>query len=442
MSWWFGVALWKRVLGALVLGVIIGTVLTQLMGGAEAAAVLEAWVKPVGDLFIRLIRMLIVPLILTTLIAGVVALGEPARLGTIGLKTILLYLATTFFANVIGIIYGLIFRPGDGADLGGADAIPVDTSAAPSLVDRLMAIVPMNPIAALADGDVLAIIFFAILIGVGILLAGRSGKLVGDFFTQASEVVLRVTHIVMEVAPFGVFALVAYTTAAQGIDALLSIAALIGTVYLGLLTHAILVYGGIIRFVLNLPLMNFFRGMLDAIAVAFSTASSSATLPVTIANANENLGVKKSVAGSVLPLGATINMDGTALYLGVLALFTAQAFGYELTFANYVLIAITAAAVSVGAAGIPSASLFLLATVLSTFGVPAEQIAIIVGFILPVDRIMDMARTALNVTGDATVATTVAKWEGELDEERFRWPADVPFEPKAEPPAVAEADRD
>jgi len=442
MTGWFGIALWKRVLGALVLGVIVGTILTQALGGSEAAAILETWVKPVGDLFIRLIRMLIVPLILTTLIAGVVALGEPARLGTIGLKTIALYLFTTFFANVIGIIYGIILRPGVGADLGGADAVPVDTGAAPALIDRLLAIVPMNPIAALADGDVLAIIFFAILIGIGILLAGRSGKLIGDFFTQASEVVLKVTHIVMEVAPFGVFALVAYTTAAQGIDALLSIALLIGTVYLGLFTHAVLVYGGIIRFVLNLPLMNFVRGMLDAIAVAFSTASSSATLPVTIANAQENLGVKKSVAGSVLPLGATINMDGTALYLGVLALFTAQAFGYDLTLANYILIAVTAAAVSVGAAGIPSASLFLLATVLSTFGVPAEQIAIIVGFILPVDRIMDMARTALNVTGDATVATAVAKWEGELDEDRFRWPADVPYEPKEEPPTVAGADRD
>lgn len=442
MNWWFGTALWKRVLGALVLGVIVGTVLTQMFGDVEAAALLETYVKPVGDLFIRLIRMLIVPLILTTLVAGVVALGDPGRIGTIGLKTIALYLFTTFFANVIGIIYGIIFRPGANADLAGADAVPVDTSAAPSAVDRILAIVPMNPVAALADGDVLAIIFFAILLGVGILLAGSAGKLVGDFFTQASEVVLKVTHIVMEVAPFGVFALVAFTTADQGLNALVSIAVLIGTVYLGLLTHAVLVYGGIIRFVLNLPVMNFFRGILDAIAVAFSTASSSATLPVTIANVSENLGVKKSVAGSVLPLGATINMDGTALYLGVLALFTAQAFGYDLTFMNYVLIAVTAAAVSVGAAGIPSASLFLLATVLSTFGVPPEQIAIIVGFILPVDRIMDMARTALNVTGDATVATAVAKWEGELDEDRFRHPADTPYETEPTPPDIASADRD
>ncbi|MCP2671283.1 dicarboxylate/amino acid:cation symporter [Maricaulaceae bacterium EIL42A08] len=440
MSGWFGIALWKRVLGALVLGIIVGTIMTQIMGAPEAAAFLDSYVKPVGDLFVRLIRMLIVPLILTTLVAGVVALGDPAKLGTIGLKTIALYLFTTFFANVIGIIFGLVFRPGVGADLGGADAVPVDTNP-PSAIERLLGIVPENPVAALADGDVLAIIFFAILLGIGILMAGKAGKLVGDLFTHASEVVLKITHIVMEVAPFGVFALVAYTTAAQGIDALLSIALLIGTVYLGLLTHAILVYGGIIRFVLNLPVMNFFRGILDAIAVAFSTASSSATLPVTITNVSENLGVKKSVAGSVLPLGATINMDGTAMYLGVLALFTAQAFGIELSFMNYVLIAVTAAAASVGAAGIPSAGLFLLATVLSTFGVPPEQIAIVVGFILPVDRIMDMARTALNVTGDATVATAVAKWEGQLDEDIFRHPADVPYD-KPTTPDVADADRD
>jgi len=423
MKGWFGIALWRRVLGALALGVIFGAILSQALGGDAAADWLETWIKPVGDLFIRLIRMLIIPLILTTLIAGVVALGNPGKLGSIGLKTLALYFATTFFANIIGIIFGLIFRPGAGVDLGGAEPRAVSTDSA-SLADRLLAIVPANPVAALANGDVLAVIFFAIMLGIGILMAGHQGKKVGDLFTQAAEVVLKVTHIVMEMAPFGVFALVSFTVANQGLEALSSIAILIVAVYAGLLTHAVLVYGGLLRFVLNLPVMNFVRGMTDAIAVAYSTASSSATLPVTIANASENLGVKKSVAGSVLPLGATINMDGTALYLGILALFTAQAFGYDLTFTNYVLIALTAAIVSIGAAGIPSASLFLLAIVLGTFDVPPEQIAIIVGFILPVDRIMDMARTALNVTGDATVATAVAKWEGELDEGRFRQPAD------------------
>ena len=426
MRVWFSIALWQRVLGALVLGVIVGFALSQAWGMEAAAQWLETYVKPIGDLFIRLIRMLIIPLILTTLVAGVVALGDPKKLGSIGIKTLMLYFATTFFANIIGILFGIIFRPGDGVDLGGADAVPVNTETE-SLVDRLLQIVPTNPVAALADGDVLAVIFFAILVGVGILMAGRQGKLVGDFFSSSADVVLKVTHLVMEVAPFGVFALVAHTTASQGIEALMAIGVLIAVVYAGLFTHVVLVYGVLVRFVLNLPIMNFIRGMLDAIAVAYSTASSSATLPVTIANASENLGVKKSIAGSVLPLGATINMDGTALYLGILALFTAQAFGYDLTFTNYVLIAFTAAIASIGAAGIPSAGLFLLAIVLNTFGVPAEQVAIIVGFILPVDRIMDMARTATNVTGDAAVATTIAKWEGELDEKRFRHPADVPY---------------
>ena len=440
MRGWFKIALWQRVLGALVIGVIFGGILSRIMGGEAAASWLETFVKPVGDLFINLIRMLIVPLILTTLVSGVVALGDPKKLGSIGLKTMALYFATTFFANIIGMIFGLTFRPGDGVDLGGADAVPVSREA-PTLVERLLGIVPDNPIAALADGDVLAIIFFAVLLGIGILMAGRDGKLVGDVFTQAANVILKVTHLVMEVAPFGVFALVSHTVASQGFEALAAIAVLIAAVYVGLFTHAVLVYGGFIRFVLGLPVMNFLRGMLDAIAVAYSTASSSATLPVTIANASENLGVKRSIAGSVLPLGATINMDGTALYLGILALFTAQAFGYDLTLANYFLIAFTASIVSIGAAGIPSASLFLLAIVLDTFGVSAEQVAIIVGFILPVDRIMDMARTALNVTGDATVATAVAKWEGELDEECYRHPADQPYEPKTTPD-VADADRD
>lgn len=430
MKWWFGTALWKRVLGALVLGIGFGALMSQIMGADAATYLIESYVRPVGDLFIRLIRMLIVPLILTTLVAGVYALGDPKRLGPIGGKTIALYFGTTFFANIIGIIFGLLFRPGAGADLGGADAVPVSTETE-SLASRLMAIVPDNPVAALADSDVLAVIFFAVLLGIGILMAGKAGKPVGDLFNSASDVVLKVTHMVMEVAPFGVFALVAYTTVSQGLEAFASIGLLILTVYLGLFTHAILVYGGLIKFVLRLPLLNFLRGIVDAQAVAYSTASSSATLPVTITNVVDNLGVKRSVAGSVLPLGATINMDGTALYLGILALFTAQAFGYDLTLTHYFMIAFTAAIASIGAAGIPSAGLFLLAIVLSTFNVPPEQIAIIVGFILPVDRIMDMARTALNVTGDAAVSVAVAKWEGELDEERFRAPADKPMPAEA-----------
>jgi len=425
MRWWFSIKLWQRVLGAMALGVLFGVVLASVMGREAAAVWIDDNIRWVGTLFIRLIRMMIVPLIFTTLVAGIIAMGKPSKLGTLGLMTFGLYLVTTFFANVIGLTFGTIFRPGDGVDLSTASAEPVSFGEAPSLIDRLLSIVPENPIAALADGDVLAVIFFSLLIGIGIIATGKVGKPLGDLFNASSEVILKVTHWVMEVAPFGVFSLVAYTTVSEGTEALQAVLLLIAAVYLGLFTHAVITYGILIRVILNLPLVRFFRGMTDAIAVAYSTASSSATLPVTITAASDNLGVKKSVAGSVLPLGSTINMDGTALYLGILALFTAQAFGYDLTLVNYVMIAFTAAIVSIGAAGIPSASLFLLATVLSTFGVSAEHTAIVVGFILPVDRIMDMARTAVNVTGDAAVATAVAKWEGELDEERFRDPATI-----------------
>jgi Na+/H+-dicarboxylate symporter len=483
MKWWFGVTLWKRVLGALILGIAFGLFVNFLVTSSDAsitndagevlvslndgrllrgpdgepvtAASGPAWTGPngetytalearplegsavtvyyirsflfpIGDIFIRLIRMMIVPLIFTTLVAGVVALKEPAKLGSLGVKTVILYLATTFFANIIGLIYGAIMRPGVGAAdaLAGAVPSPVSTDR-PSVFEQIMEVIPENPVAAFADTNILAIIFFALLFGIGVLMARDKGEPVARFFDSASEAVLKVTHIVMETAPFGVFALIAYTTVAYGIDAFVSIFWLILAVYLGLITHVILIYGGLIRLVLGLPLIRFLRGITDAQAVAFSTASSSATLPVTITNVSENLGVKRPVAGSVLPLGATINMDGTALYLGILALFTAQAFGIDLAWYNYVLIALTAAVVSIGAAGIPSASLFLLATVLSTFGASPEQIALVVGFIAPVDRVMDMARTVVNVTGDAAVAVTVAKWEGELDEETFRAPATV-----------------
>lgn len=424
MSWWFKIKLWQRVLLALVLGIVFGLTLSQGMGQEAAAAWIDAYVRPVGLLFINLIRMLIVPLIFTTLIAGVVAMGAPAKLGSLGLKTIGLYLITTFFANIIGLTMGTLLRPGDGANLDNVAPRGDMIQGEPEpIVDRLLSIVPQNPVQALADGDVLAIIFISLLFGIGILMSGKAGKPVADLFNSASDVVLKVTHFVMEVAPFGVFALVAYTAASQGLEALQSILTLIVAVYIGLFAHALITYGILIRIILNLPLIRFFRGMTDAIAVAYSTASSSATLPVTITNATDNLGIKKSVSGSVLPLGATINMDGTALYLGILALFTAQAFGYELTLMNYLMIALTAAIVSIGAAGIPSASLFLLAIVLETFGVTPEHTAIIIGLILPVDRIMDMARTAVNVTGDAAVATAVAKSEGELDEETFKTPA-------------------
>ena len=258
------------------------------------------------------------------------------------------------------------------------------------------------------------------MLGIGIILGGEKTKKIGEVFSSAAEAILQIAHLVMQLAPFGVLALVAWVSGTMGLAALQNLFILSIILYVGCIIHMFLVYGGLIRFAAGLPLGQFFKGILDAQAVAYSTSSSSATLPVTLQCVENNLGVKKTVASSVLPLGATINMDGTALYLGVVALFAAQIFGVQLDLSDYFLIAMTATLTSIGTAGIPSASLFLLATVLSVIGISDAQTALIVGFVLPFDRILDMARTVVNITGDATVSVLVAKSEDEIDQEVFR----------------------
>lgn len=423
-SRWRAVTLWKRVLLGLVLGAVVGLAMRWTIGADTASAIATTWLKPFGDIFVRLIRMLVVPLIFTTLVAGVVGMGDPKKLGSIGLKAIGLYLITTLFAVGIGIGMGAIFRPGAGVDFTGVAPGKL-VEDAPTLTERFLNIIPANPFGALASGDILAIIFFAILVGAAVLLMGKQAKPVGDLIVSGADVILRITHWVMELAPFGVFFLIAWVTATQGLSTFTSVALLAAALYLGCAIHILVVYGGIIGLVLRLPLIRYLRGSFDAMAVAYSTSSSSATMPVTISCARDNLGIKNSVASSVLPLGATVNMDGTSLYLGILALFAAQAFGLHLSVSDYVLVAVTATLASVATAGIPSASLFLLGSVLPVIGVSPEQTALMVGFILPFDRPLDMMRTLTNVSGDLAVATAVAKSEGELDEEVFRDPAVV-----------------
>ena len=401
--------LWARVIIALVAGAILGFIFGDLAASSK-------WI---GDLFVRFIRMLVVPLIFTSLVAGVVSMGDPKRLGSIGVKTIALYMLTTLFAIIIGLVLGTLFKPGMGIELTGVDPFTMGSSSM-SVADRLFGIVPTNPISSLAKGDVLPIIFFSILLGIGIILGGEKTKALGDVFSAAAEAVLKIAHMVMQMAPYGVLSLIAWVAGTMGLSALQNLFVLTVILYVGCLVHIIFVYGGLIRFIARLPLSNFFKGILDAQAVAYSTSSSSATLPVTLQCVQDNLGVKKTVASSVLPLGATINMDGTALYLGIVALFSAQIFGVELTFADYLLIAMTATLTSIGTAGIPSASLFLLATVLSVIGISDAQTALIVGFVLPFDRILDMARTVVNISGDATVSVLVAKSEGEINETEYR----------------------
>ena len=405
---WFAIALWKRILLALVLGVIVG-----MIWGPGASTI--SWL---GDLFVRLIRMVVVPLVFVTLVSGVVAMGDPAKLGSLGAKTLAVYMLTTLAAIVIGLVLAAALQPGVGVDL--SAAAPTAVQETIPLSERLLSIVPSNPIAALAEGNILAIIFFALLVGVSVLMIGEKGKPVADLMESSSEMMLRITHWVMEVAPFGVFALIAAVAGTQGVAALLDVLTLALAVVLACLIHVIVVHGiGIIKLSLGLSPVTFFKGARDAMLVAFSTSSSSATLPVSMSVAEDNLGIKPVVASTVLPLGATINMDGTALYVGIVSVFAAQAFGVDLSLTDYAIVAGSTTLVSIGTAAVPGASLFLMAAVMGAIGITPEQIAIVIGFILPFDRPLDMLRTVVNICGDLSVATAVANWEGEFERDIF-----------------------
>ena len=405
---WFEITLWKRIMGALVLGVIVGSV-----WGEGATSI--SWI---GSIFMRLIRMIVVPLVFITLVAGVVAMGDPKKLGSLGIKTMAAYMGTTVFAITIGLSLAAFIQPGVGISFEGIAA--KDVSASVSLEDRLLGIIPLNPVQALAEANMLAIIFFALLFGAGILLVGKTAKPIADLFDAGTSVMLKITHLVMEIAPFGVFSLIAGVVGTGGVAKLLDVMPLVVTFVSACVIHMVVMHTTIIKFILKLPVGRFFQGITGAQLVAFSTSSSSGTLPVTMTVAEENLGIKKPVAASVLPLGATINMDGSAIYVGVLAVFAAQALGIDIGFTDYLLIALATTIASIGTAAVPSASLFLLAGVTSVFGIDAAQTAIIVGFVFPFDRPLDMLRTVVNVTGDLSVSTLVAKWEGELDEDVFR----------------------
>jgi len=404
LGWWFGVALWKRILGALVLGAIAG-----VAWGPGATSI--AWI---GELFVRLIRMLVVPLVFLTIAAGVAALADPKRLGSIGVKTLAMYVFTTTLAVTTGLIVATLIGPGIGATF--ADAVPRAMGTPPDTARMFMEIIPDNPVSAMADGKTLSVIFFAILVGAGVIAAGKGAEPVRDFLNGASDVMLKIVGFVMETAPFGVFALIAVVMGTSGPASFLAILKLAICVVAGSAVVTLLIHGVIVvRLMAWLSPLPFFRGIADAIMVGFSTSSSSATLPVAIRVGQNNLGISKPVASTVLPLGATIGMDGAAMYVAMLTLFSAQAFGLDLGWADYLVIAATTTIVAMGVAPVPSGSLFVLAAVLHAIGITPEQTALVVGFVLPFDRILDMTRTVPNVTSDLAIATAVARWEGEMD---------------------------
>ncbi len=401
MSVWFRVPLWQRVIAALILGIIVGR-----LWGPEAESI-----KIVGDVFIAFIKMLVVPLIFFSLVAGVASIGDLRKLGAVGWRAMLLFVVTGQMSVWLGLALGTLAGPGIGVDTSGID---MGTAPAPNETtwrEMVLGMIPQSPVQVMADVNVLPLIVFSLLIGIGILMAKEEGLPALRIFESGSVVMQKVTMIVMELTPFGVFALMAWVAGTLGFDALAALGKLVFLNYLGCALIIVLIYGGMIKLVARQQITGFFRGMVDAMAVSFSTASSNATLPVTLRCAERNLGVSSSVASFVISLGATINMNGTAMYLGLATLFGAQIFGVDLSWGDYGMIALLGTLGAVGAAGIPGAGLIMMALVFGAVDVPLETIAFVAG----VDRIMDMMRTTTNVTGDAAVAVTVASLTGEID---------------------------
>ena len=408
MKAWFAIPLWQRVIGALVLGIIVGYIWGP---GAES-------IKIVGDIFIAFIKMLVVPLIFFSLVAGVASIGDMRKLGSVGWRAMLLFVITGQLAVWLGLGLGTLFQPGAGLD---TSSIQVDAGTLEKAVDRqenaqtfsqmILEVVPSSPVQVMADVNVLPLIIFSLLIGIGILMAKDEGEPVLKIFESGSVVMQKVTMVVMELTPFGVFALMAWVVGTLGLGALAALGQLVLLLYAGCIPIMALIYGGMIKFLAKLPVIDFFRGIVDAIAVSYSTASSNATLPVTLRCTQRNLGVSNSVSSFVVSLGATINMNGTAMYLGLATLFGAQIYGVDLSMGDYITISILGTIGAIGAAGIPGAGLIMMVLVFTAVGVDLETIALIAG----VDRIMDMMRTTTNVTGDAAVATTVASMTGEID---------------------------
>lgn len=417
LSWYLGSNLLLRILAALVLGAVVGIIV-----GPEIA-----WAKPLGDVFVRLLKMIVMPVVFFTLVVGAASIS-PARLGRVGVKIVVFYLLTSALAVTIGLLFGNLFHPGSGLDLGAGEAAGRELTR-PSVVETLINIIPTNPFGALAQGTVLPTIFFAIIFGIGLsYLQVSSEERIRDaagtvlsFCDGAAEVMYKIVRGVLQYAPIGVFALIAVVFGEQGAEAFGPLGRVTLAMYLALALHLLLVYGGLLS-IFKLNPFKFLARAKEAMITAFVTRSSSGTLPVTMKCAEENMGVSRSVFSFTLPLGATINMDGTAIYQGVCALFVAFAVGMPLDPAQQMTVVITAVLASIGTAGVPGAGAIMLLLVLSSVGLdvdPGTPVAMAYAMILGIDALLDMGRTALNVTGDLTGTTIVARTEGEIDLEKL-----------------------
>ena len=366
--------------------------------------------KPLGQLFINLIRMVVVPLVLCTIVAGSASVGDINKLGRVASKTLIYYFGTTAVAVVLGLVFANIFNPGEGLNIA-TEGLKAKSATPPKMVDVFLNIIPLNPIDAMGKGNMLQVIFFAMLFGFGLSAVGERGKATYAFFDGAAETMIKVTNMVMIYAPVGVFGLIAFTVANHGASVLLPLIKVIGVMYIACLVHVMVCYLPLVR-VSGISVGTFFKFLSAPLMIAFTTCSSAAALATNLIQC-QKLGASKPVASFSLPLGNTINMDGTAVYMGVVAIFVAEIYGIPMPFDKQFQVLATGILASIGSVGVPGAGLIMSTIVFTQVGIPLEGIAIIAG----IDRVMDMARTTMNVLGDATGAIVVSKWEGELDPE-------------------------
>ncbi|ABL99262.1 dicarboxylate/amino acid:cation symporter [Shewanella amazonensis] len=393
---------WQKVLAGFALGILTGVLL------GESATVL----KPLGDLFIAAIKMLVAPLVLCAIVVSITSLGSSSNLKRLSFKTLALFMLTGTLASLIGLAVGSSFDMGGSMQLASTE---VRERVVPGFAQVLLDMIPVNPFASLTNGKVLQIIVFAALVGIAINAVGEKAEPLKKVFDAGAEVMFQLTRMVLKLTPIGVFGLMAWVVGEYGLSTLLPLGKFIIAIYVAALIHIVFVYGGLVKFAARLSPLQFFRKAMPAQLVAFSTASSFGTLPVTTKCA-ESMGVSKRYSAFVLPMGATMNMDGCGgIYPAIAAIFIAQIYGIPLDMTDYMLIAVTATVASVGTAGVPGSAMVMLTVTLGVVGLPLEGIA----FIAAIDRVIDMIRTCTNVTGDMMTAVVVGNSEGELDRERF-----------------------
>ena len=400
-------------IGGLILGVIFNLFIPASF--VRDTVFVDGIFYVIGQGFIRLMKMLVVPLVFCSIVCGAAAIGDTKALGKVGVKTILFYLATTALAVSIAISVASIIHPGVGLDMSSIDASEVTVADDTTMVDTILNIIPDNPLNALANGTMLQIIVFALIVGILLAKMGERAALVSNIFSQLNDLMMEMTELVMKFAPIGVFCMIARTFANLGFDAFVPLLKYMGSVTLGLAIQCFITYMVMLLIFTRLNPARFIKKMFPVMAFAFSTSTSNATIPLNIETLDEKIGVSRKVSSFTIPLGATINMDGTSIMQGVAVVFAAQAYGMDLGVQGILTVIATATLASIGTAGVPSVGLVTLTMVFASVGLPVEAIALIMG----IDRILDMLRTAVNITGDAVCTTIVAFQNGDLDKDVF-----------------------